>query len=257
LQQVSRHPAALVASDRGGPVLSPEEVFTRLRGAEALVDVEARLWAVTFAFAGGIVHHWPENGPPDPLLRPSLAENWPLHVATRLTAMPGVEALDWQAAVYRGVGFCSQAALAVVDYLSEQGIPARIVDLDGHVVAAAKTPDDRTFLLDADYDVVLPFGLEIAEREPARVAAAYRAAGVPADEAARISGIYRPAGNGAMPVFWYRPRLHLAALISAWLVWLVPLALVGAGLALGRRSDPPASTPSPNERALSGPAAPA
>jgi hypothetical protein len=236
LRQAGRHPAALAASDRGGPVLSPEEVVARLREAEALVDFEARLRAVTSAFAGGIVHYWPEHGPPDPLLWPSPAEDWPLHVVARLTAMSGVEALDWRAAVRRGVGFCSQAALAVADYLGEQGVPANMVELDGHVVAAATAPNGRTYLLDADYDVLLPFGLETAEREPARVADAYQVASVPAAEAARIAGIYGPAGNGATSVFWYRPKLHVVALVSTWLVWLIPLALVGAGLALRRRT---------------------
>ncbi len=250
-----RHPHADVPSAQDYVMLPAEEALARIAAAPSLATPEARARAVTEAVAGGLVHYWPDpNGPVDTALRPRWRDGWLLRLLAHLDpliARLGVagpstftyyEQFDHRQAIARGVGLCSQAAVAVADALHQQGEDVRMVGLGGHVVATVALPEGRELLLDPDFGVVLPFGLTHAEGHLEEVAEAYRAAGHPAEVSDPIASLYGAEGNRLGTPRAHHPnvevlyRLQQAAPV---IEWLVPLALLAVSLALLRRTSPP------------------
>jgi hypothetical protein len=157
------------------------------------------------------------------------------------------ERRDYHAALAKGVGICSQAALAVADYLNRHGVATRIAGLDGHVVAVAEVAGG-SYVLDADYGVVLPMTMAEAESDPVRVRDAYIARGYPRDSAERVASLFGPAGNKVVA-----PEDYMAT--AAWRIrllelaaWLLPITLVviGAWLWLRRHNHKSVSTRAPS-----------
>ena len=140
---------------------------------------------------------------------------------------------------------CSQVADTYALVLAELGIPARVVSMPGHVVNEVEWdgawhvvdphfgyfPDDdglsdsaddlarRPDILRARYEPLLP------ERAVAATLEAYAAFG---------------AGEGrrGQPGRTASPRLLVMHQITAWLRWVIPLALIGGGRVCGRRRAP-------------------
>lgn len=83
------------------------------------------------------------------------------------------EFCSYRKALERGTGRCGQQSLAVVGFLSENGIKTGFAHLGGHTVATAEVSDNEWYLLDPDYGGVVPFGLEQAELNPASVVPYY------------------------------------------------------------------------------------
>ena len=102
------------------------------------------------------------------------------------------EFCSYPKALERGTGRCGQQSMALVGYLSEQGLDTGFVRLGGHTVATARVREDEWYMLDADFGGVIPFGLATAEEEPARVLEFYWS------ETARqreLDELFHPAGN--------------------------------------------------------------
>ncbi len=76
------------------------------------------------------------------------------------------EFIDWHKAIERGIGLCSQHAFVVIAILSEQGIPARLVNLTGHVLVEVQVDKLQWWVVDADFGVVIPYDLRAVERSP-------------------------------------------------------------------------------------------
>ena len=79
------------------------------------------------------------------------------------------EFCSYRRALRRGTGRCGQQSLALVDFLSQQGIETGFVRLGGHALVTAKVADATWYMLDADFGGVIPFDLAQAERDPASV----------------------------------------------------------------------------------------
>jgi hypothetical protein len=94
----------------------------------------------------------------------ALTENWPLYLYAFWKYLQGewhaIEFVEPEPALRRGYGYCSQRALIVASMLERQQIPGRMVGLSGHVVAMTTLPDGREYILDPDYNVVIPYSLE-------------------------------------------------------------------------------------------------
>lgn len=74
---------------------------------------------------------------------------------------------DYRYALYRGVGLCSQYALAIADFFKKvMHFKSEAIGINGHVVNRTRFPDGSVLILDADYDTVLPFDLEFAHQHP-------------------------------------------------------------------------------------------
>ena len=127
-------------------------------------------------------------------------------------------------ALDRGIGFCSQHSLAVVDLLQRAGVPARMVALDGHVVATAQVdPDlDLWWVLDPSFGAVIEADLPTIEANPELVRSAYadhELHGMPIET---LIDRFGASGNRVfLSSFGYLPEnyvLERAALVGTWVV---------------------------------------
>lgn len=131
-------------------------------------------------------------------------------------------------ALERGVGICSGYALTVAGFLNEMGIHTSILSMEGHVVAMADMPDKNQIILDANYDVVLPFGMTYAQRNPQHVYEVYVEGGHDAHSADVVARIF------AQPVYHVFPQgaktysRHLIVVerVAYVVKWLFPVLLV-------------------------------
>lgn len=75
------------------------------------------------------------------------------------------ETWDTAEALQRGVGLCSQQAIALHGLLKMFGIQSRVLGLNGHVVCIVLV-QDRWIVADPDYGVVVPIAIEELEKNP-------------------------------------------------------------------------------------------
>jgi hypothetical protein len=174
------------------------------------------------------------------------AENWLLATLQRLEVwsqggsserlrLAFYERRNYRTILAKGVGICSQASLAIADYLGRQGLPARIASLDGHVVAATEA-NGQPYLLDADFDVVLPMSLHQAESDAAHVAEAYVRRGYAQPVADRLARLYGREGNQEIAPDDYMPSAAQTLMWTQIGAWTAPLAALAIGLWLAVRS---------------------
>ncbi len=223
----------------GDVTITYEEALRRLKAIRSMDDVEQRLRAVTHAVGDSMAHYWPDRLGQTGEIRVPFSQNFILNLAAladplleRMGYAPNLygryEFLNHHDALKRGVGLCSQVALTVAGVLHEWGTKVSIIGLDGHVVAAALGPDGREYLLDPDYNVVLPFDLEHAEQNPRDVMAQYKAAGYSDQRAELVATIYGKSGNvvfdGGPEA--YRPKMYVIEIAANFLKWFIPVLLL-------------------------------
>ena len=63
------------------------------------------------------------------------------------------------------MGLCSQHAIIVDGILKDKNIPSKIVRLTGHLVVMAEVSSDENWILDSDYDVIVPYSLTEIEKD--------------------------------------------------------------------------------------------
>lgn len=76
------------------------------------------------------------------------------------------ETWDTTEALQRGVGLCSQQAIALHGLLKMFGIKGRVMGLNGHVICLAWV-DEKWIVCDPDYGVVVPIAIGELEANPA------------------------------------------------------------------------------------------
>lgn len=157
------------------------------------------LKTITKLFHDGIKHAWP----PDELIEQKQTQDYgiahPLmnNLFFRLyygrqKELHAFEYTDYANALKRGVGLCSQNALAVADFLSKRyHFRASAMGLGGHVVTEAYDKYNRAYILDADYNVVLPFGIKYAKAHSELVKDYYAKAGYQGNQLDNIQAIYK------------------------------------------------------------------
>ncbi|MFM7133641.1 MAG: hypothetical protein ACKO0W_04925 [Planctomycetota bacterium] len=188
----------------GVPCMDPE---TAIRALEALEPRSAEdIAEASRIVAAAMIHYWPERGDEDPSVTCGLLEDPALWLDMRRargagddeahTMLAWIERGRWRAALRMGVGLCSQHAIAIADYLREKGVAARVIGLDGHVVAAVETPQGE-WILDPDYNVVLRMSLDEAARRTDEVERAYLEAGEPLRFATFVAQCFDAKGNVA------------------------------------------------------------
>jgi hypothetical protein len=204
----------------------------------------------------GMAHRWPDDGSDTYRLRVPAWENYLLHLASY--ARPEIyrryEFADPDRAMARGVGLCSQHALALAALLRRAGIAAQVVELDGHVVTRAVAADGNRYLADADFGLVLPHGRRAIEADPEIAAPYYEAAvtdwqgGVPEGYPTLVAGVvafYGPEGNDTLPETWSpagTPAFEVWAYRLKWPLPVVLLALAALCLLPRHRDSPYAPT---------------
>jgi hypothetical protein len=75
------------------------------------------------------------------------------------------EFCGYKHALERKVGLCSQHAIIVDGILKDKNIPSKIVRLTGHIVVMAEVSDGENWILDSDYDVIVPYSLAEIEKD--------------------------------------------------------------------------------------------
>jgi hypothetical protein len=202
-------------------------------------------------------------------------ENWSLHTFGAMNPdFRKYRYWDHKKEFERGIGLCGNMSSIVIGYLAENGVPARTVGLNGHVVVTAEVRPGVWYILDPDYGVVLPNSLEEVQNNPAIVEAAYRRAvhdertinmvvdyyATTADNSVDASGregLYY-SWDGSAEVYRNREQF------MEWLKWIAPSLMLAAGLAIGvgafllrrRRRGPSgqAEAPATEPAAAAGPA---
>lgn len=142
----------------------------------------------------------------------------------------GYEYHDYKDALQRGVGLCSQHALAVTNYMKNVfGLESKTVNLNGHVVNETHFPNQQSYVLDADYNVVLPFDLNYAQSHEAVVHHYYQLAGVDNRLATKIAEIFTHK-----PFPYTNPRIDRLVWITQILNWVIPVILLVLSIAYYR-----------------------
>jgi len=204
----------------------------------------ARAVALTGLVHDAIVHDWSDARRDSFHIRLPFAWNWVLGAAARIAPerFGKYEFVDPDRALERGVGPCSQKALALVGVGRRAGHDMRLVGLRGHVVVEDRVGGSGRWTLDPDYGVAVDASVAELAADTARLAGAYAERGYgPATQRWIVAAFRDTPPHPYASVREYtgpvRPLLESAA---GPLAWGLPIAFVISALALAR---PPAREP--------------
>lgn len=175
-------------------------------------------------------------------------ENYILYLGS-LTGMPQLthyEYLNWEKAIERGIGLCSQHAIVMVDILEEEGIPSRIVHLKGHVVAEVTIDKDTTWVVDPDFGTILPHNMTTIENNPQIVIPYYskffeectQPEGCGSDQIS-VDIFSKPNKMESNGIQGYSQTWFWIENISYMIKWLLPVLLLLFGYILLKQSRSP------------------
>lgn len=175
--------------------------------------------------------------------RIQLHENWIMWLAG-LVYEPASRTQSARRIVAGGRAICSEAAAVVNEVARINGVDARLVALNGHVVSEVRTGDGWQ-IADPDYGVVFTSDLDTLEsgHMSAVMEEKLRLRGYSDASIARYVEFFEtPEDNAVLDVGSVSsPRLHAFERFSEWLKWIVPFALLIASLVVirerSRRSD--------------------
>ncbi|NMC87865.1 MAG: hypothetical protein GYA69_05495 [Candidatus Moranbacteria bacterium] len=201
-------------------------------------DTKKYVVEINDIFNRAIAHYWENEGIKKYNLTIPIYENYILFLLHYIhpSSYEKYEYCDYSKTIERGVGLCSQHAIALVDFLMSNGIEAHTVGLDGHVVATADV-NGEWWILDPDYGVVIPHNIEAIQRDPAIVKEYYfkKTQKNGEDAVNNIANIYERKGNVIYPsnmlgnmTYGYADcylKKVLIEGISYILKWLIPLSL--------------------------------
>jgi hypothetical protein len=131
-----------------------------------------------------------------------------------------------------GYGFCDQAATVYVSLAKQLGFRARILWLEGHVVAEVLVPNLGGRIVDPDLGIWWDFSsAELAQGiSQTRIANEILAAGYDNELAQKIAQIYVSTEDNKLTALPYLPELYRFEAISSWLSLLLPsLGLLWCG----------------------------
>ena len=148
------------------------------------------------------------------------------------------EFCNYEHAVERKVGLCSQHAIIICGILEDKHIPAKIVALSGHVVATAEVEKGNWWILDGDYGVIIPKSIEEIEKNPTLIIPYYKDKmnynrfsisqnqnnPIPLE---RLVRIYGAEGNFVINgVKGYCGNRYSFEKMSYYLIWIIPLIFI-------------------------------
>lgn len=180
----------------------------------------------------GTAHYWQTKEPFKYNVRLPVWENYLLYAGglVRPDIFGGAyELANHRKALERGVGLCSQRTIILVGLLSDQGITAHPVGLEGHVVARVAV-GDKWYIADPDYGVVLPYDLPELESDPMLVRQYYSAI----DDVETVVQVFAPEGNTIWPpgvrgMYAYHPnamKVYYVERLSYVGIWVLPALLL-------------------------------
>ena len=123
-------------------------------------------------------------------------------------------------------GICSDSAIVLIELARRAGVDARMISLEGHVLAELRTPEGWR-VADPDFGILYPFDLEVLS-SPAgleRIRAEVDRRGHPPETlAAYLAAAESREDNGVIEAGVLNPRLARAERIADQLQWLLPAA---------------------------------
>ena len=139
-------------------------------------DEKAYALRATMLVHDVMLHYWKDEGIKKYHLRVPVWENYLLWFAAWVKPVEyrKYEFRDYKKALERGVGICSQQAMALKGLLMANGIKASLWDIAGHVVVSATFGDGSQWILDPDYGKYVPYSIREIEENPERVRASYK-----------------------------------------------------------------------------------
>lgn len=136
-------------------------------------------------------------------------------------------------------GLCSEAALVLTAIAKLNGVPARLVGLNGHVVSEIETLQGWR-VADPDYGITFPATLHELEGPagPPMIEQALRSKGYDNATVRRYVEVFQTASdNEVAPIHApLSPRLAKVEACSEWLNWIVPIAFLAIGTLGFRRT---------------------
>ncbi len=153
------------------------------------------------------------------------------------------ETINPARALKQGIGQCSQFSLILVSVLVDQGYDARVVRLNGHVVATARSRQGTWQILDANYGVVIPHELRYVEQNPQILAPIYGPIyrQIPEGVQLPMEQLYSSAENNR--IFTLKQQRGAKAYyfesLAEYLIWVLPLLAIGLARVLWRKSSQP------------------
>jgi uncharacterized membrane protein len=233
---------ARISSGPGDLIMPLEEARESIyrRQSESVEEFADRLTQVV---SDATAHIWGEPVRTRFNLRVPIWENYILWLAGEVSPRYRLYTFaDPRKALERGVGLCSQVSLILVNLLREEGIDARIVQLDGHTLATAQVTPGKWHMLDADYGVVIPNSLAEIEQDPEMIRPFYSAALAQLNPEAqrlrpepnrewvdRLVEFFGPAGNFIEPAGAHSALGVEFVEFEAWAYWLkwrLPIVLL-------------------------------
>jgi len=216
--------------------LSEDDFYRQL----ALLDPNDRpvyLLALTSLVSQSVLHYWQPEGMDTYHIRLPWTENYLLRALSYVDPLffSMYEFQDYHRALARGIGLCSQHAIIAAGILQEQGIPAKLIELHGHVVLTAEVDEGQWWVLDPDYGLVIPMSLDAAEEHYDEVAQHYAQAGFSDYDVDKVEEWFSTRDNilyegGAES---YQPSIWLTEQLSYVFKWLLPLFLMLPWLRMG------------------------
>lgn len=174
--------------------------------------------------------HPPTDTDGSPVLRVPIYDNFLLFAQSYLS--PGnykyYQYCDYRKALTRAKGLCSQQAVIVNRFLSQNGIQNQIVGLGGHVVVTARInpADSKSWrILDPDYGVIIPNEIEAIENEPTLIQNAYRQKGYSQKTVYDLEEIYLKPDNFKVDTVEHFLGIEFCRWesYSYILIWIIPI----------------------------------
>lgn len=163
-----------------------------------------------------------------------LYENWLLWLGGKFYE-PLSRTQDADRIVAGRGGLCSKVS-AVMNRIAERnGLEARFIGLNGHVVSEIKT-ENGWRVADPDYGVTYDVGLGYLEGEngPQTMKSALRGMGYNDKTTESYIKVFQSAEDNVVSDIGIAlsPRLYRVEMIAEWLKWLIPVLLLLAGITI-------------------------
>jgi hypothetical protein len=217
--------------------LTEKELYHRIN--KPVIDQKEYIANLNGAVNRGIALYWRDAGIDKYNMRIPIHENYLLFIASYLDPEEYLkyEFVDYRRAIERGIGLCSQHAIIVSEILKEKGIPSYIVGLSGHVVLRAQVDEirDEWWVLDPDYGAVIPYDIDIIEKNPEIIRPFYEQAGYKKNTIRSLVKRYEKKGNAIsreQGAQGYQKKKSLWEPRFYFFKWIIPLVLIAPSIIL-------------------------
>ena len=225
---------SVVAEDNHGTSLSYEDALKQIdRGPkESNQDYTLRLNSV---INRTMLHDWEDSNITRYNLTIPPYHNYLLYLGSfiRPDIYLKYEFCNPYRALQRGVGWCSEHAIALTGILGKNDVQSRLITLKGHVVSEVLIdPATNTlWIADPDHGTVIKKSLSEIEQDPGLVREPYLAAGVSPSKTDDLVALYEKDGNqtfdwgvnGYVDCSTFKTTVTK---VSYFLIWAIPALLI-------------------------------